>query len=243
MRVCSLLLLLIPCIFFSCSQNNVTEDPSLQKYFDSAGVKGCFGLYDNGQGHFLIYNLERYRDSSYQPGATFDLILSLVAIQTGAAKDGEELGRIGFDSVARRIGYDTLKKWVDSLSYGNRNIGDKANFGANYDLRVRPDEELGLIKKLYFNQLPFFEHVQVSVRALMQQESNANYQMFYKKAQERTADGHAIGWVLGWVEENKHPYFFVVNLEAADPNADLAGAGLRILKGILAEKGFFQGKK
>ena len=58
----------------SCTQNNVTEDDSLKQYFDIAGVAGTFGMFDNGQGHFTIYNLKRFRDSAYLPAATFDIV-------------------------------------------------------------------------------------------------------------------------------------------------------------------------
>src|ERR1700753_3955412 len=74
-------------LFTACSSNNVTVDSSLSSGFDSAGVKGTFGFFDNGQGHFTIYNLSRYKDSLYQPGATFDILQSLIAIQTGVVKD------------------------------------------------------------------------------------------------------------------------------------------------------------
>src|SRR5450432_3088092 len=79
--------LIIPCVISSCSQNNVTIDNTLGKYFDSAGLSGSFGLFDNTQGHFTIYNLPRYRDSVYLPGGTFDIVSSLVGIQTGIVKD------------------------------------------------------------------------------------------------------------------------------------------------------------
>src|SRR5882757_11030297 len=84
-------LLLIPFVFAACSQNNVTVDDSLQKYFDSAAVKGTFGLFDNGQGHFTICNLPRFRDSAFAPGETFDIVQSLIAIQTGIVKDDSTL--------------------------------------------------------------------------------------------------------------------------------------------------------
>src|ERR1700748_2006404 len=73
--------------FAACSPNNVTEDDSLKKYFDSVGVNGSFGLFDNGQGHFTIYNLHRFRDSSYLPASTFKIVNSLIGIQTGFVKD------------------------------------------------------------------------------------------------------------------------------------------------------------
>jgi beta-lactamase class D len=226
-------------LFTACSSGNVTVDDSLQRYFDSAGVKGSFGLFDNGQGHFTIYNLPRYRDSLYQPGATFDILQSLIAIQTGVAKDDTAL--IRWD---HRLGKDTLKKWIDSLQYGNKDIGaDTTAFWQDNTLKINADEQLGLLKKLYFNQLPFFQRTQEIVRRMMPAENNSNYRLTYKIAQGTKEDGHAIGWVMGWVEENKHPYFFVVNLESADPHKDLGAAGLTIAKGILQQLGFFQGKK
>ena len=226
-------------LFTACSSGNVTVDNSLQHYFDSAGVKGSFSLFDNGQGHFTIYDLPRYRDSLYQPGATFDILQSLIAIETGVAKDDTAL--LYWD---HHLGKDTLKKWIDSLQYGNKNIGDDtAAFWSNNTLKINADQQLGLLKKLYFNQLPFFQRTQEIVRRMMPAENNSSYRLTYKIAQGTKEDGHAIGWVMGWVEENKHPYFFVVNLESADPQKDLGAAGLAIAKEILQQLGFFQGKK
>lgn len=274
--------LLIPVFFAACSQNNVKEDPGLQRFFDSAGVKGTFGLFDNGQGSFIIYDLPRYRDSAYQPEATFDIFQSLVAIQTGVVKDdsaiiftgdtvvrvdttnptGQEafrqdkmtlrdcfrspgLGHLGFSELARHIGRDTLKKWIDSVHYGNRDLGDTGtDFWFDGHLKISADEQLGLIKQLYFKQLPFFEHTQRLVVDMMPVEANSNYRLAYKTGWGfKTGDRHPIGWIMGWIEENKHPYFFVMNLESEDPKADIQIKGFQIVKGILRQLGFFEGKK
>ena len=223
-------LLLVPLFFTACSPNNVTVDNSLQRYFDSAGVKGSFGFFDNLHGHFTIYNLSRYRDSAYQPAATFEIIQSLIVVQTG--------------STASRIGKDTLKKWVDSLRYGNMDLGsDTTAFWQNNQLKITSDEQLGLLKKLYFDQLPFYQRPQQLARQTLQSEVTSNYKLTFKTGQGIKEDGHAIGWFMGWVEENKHPYFFVINLESPDPNKNLSESGLSIAKGILLQLGFFQGKK
>lgn len=271
-------LLLLTFLFVACSTNNVTVDSSLQKYFDSAGVKGSFGFFDNGQGRFTIYDLPRYRDSAYQPAATFDIVQSLIALQTGTLADtsarisgslwammsagdtnnapapvltlreafqkDDNAGIIGFRLVSGQLGKDTLKKWIDSLHYGNRDVsGSPDSFWLNNQLKITADEQLGLLKKLYFDQLPFFNRPQKLVRGMMRVESNSVYRLAYKSAKGIKEDGHAIGWVMGWVEENRHPYFFVVNLEAADASKDLSVIGLHIVKGILTPMGFFEGKK
>src|SRR5881397_1092783 len=77
-------LLTILSIFLSnCTPNNVKQDKSLKKYFDENKVEGCFALMDNGTGQFTVYNLSRYRDSSYLPASTFKIVNSLIGLQTG----------------------------------------------------------------------------------------------------------------------------------------------------------------
>jgi len=265
-------ILAFPLVFSGCSPNNVTIDEILGRYFDSAGVKGTFGLFDNGHGHFTIYNLARYRDSFYSPGGTFDIFQSLIAIQTGVVKDDsaklladtilrdenrrpENFGELfrdtsvisefAFFDLATRIGKDSLQKWIDSLQYGNKVTGgDSTNaFWENNQLKINCDDQLGLLKKLYFNQLPFLARTQEIVCRMMSTESNSVYRLSYKTAEVKKEDGHGIGWVMGWVEENKHPYFFVVNVESADGAKDLRQTGLVIAKKILQQEGFFEGKK
>jgi beta-lactamase class D len=263
--------------FTACSTNNVNVDDSFQKYFDSAGVKGCFALFDNGQGRFTIYNLPRYRDSAYQPGETFDIVEALIALQTGAVNDENSpiydsasfrddsatfarvsshrllttlrqsfqadsgYGITSFLRISYLIQPDTLKKWIDTLHYGNRDTSKKLRMPPT----ITADQQLGLAKKLYFGQLPFFKRPQEIVRGLMHVESNSNYKLYYKTtSQGITPDGKAIGWALGWIEENRHPYFFVVNLDMdGDIRQDTGLIGLEIARKILRQMGFFGGTK
>ena len=261
---------LIAILFSACSTNNVTEDNSLGRFFDSAGVKGCFALYDNGQGRFTIYNLPRYRDTAYPAGATFDILQSLIALQTGTLSNEKSpfaqlsdtsaakstislqeaftsrngpLNLAAFQTLTKNIGKDTLRKWVDSVHYGNQDIGgplDSCWFDGH--LRIPADQQLGLIKKLYFNQLPFFNRTQEIVRDIMTRESNTNYKLVYKTALVPNGS-HYLGWALGWVEENKHPYFFAMNYDLPAPPANTDDIGIQIVKHILPSMGFFDGKK
>jgi len=253
----------------SCSTNNVEEDSSLGLYFDSAGVKGCFGLFNNSENNFIIYNLPRYRDSSYTPASTFKIVNSLIGIQTGAIKnenmvipwDGvtrpvaecnkdltmKEAFEVSsvpyYQEVARRIGRERMKQWIDTLGYGNRDIsGPIDSFWLNNHMKIKPDEELGLVKKLYFNQLPFFKSTQETVQSVMLREQNTNYKLSYKTGWGNLENGHGLGWIVGWIEENRHPYFFVLNIESANSDT-IPKVRIRLLRDILAHLGFFNGKK
>lgn len=264
---------LIPLLFFftfsACSSNNVREDESLKSYFDSAGVSGCFGLFDNSENDFIIYNLSRYRDSAYTPASTFKIVNALIGIQTGVITDEQMVIKWDgikrwnedwnkdltmkeafavsavpyFQEVARRIGRNNMKLWIDSLGYGNRDIsGPIDSFWLNNTLKVKPDEELGLVKKLYFDQLPFFKRTQDIVQAVMLREQNSNYKLYYKTGWGFPGNGHELGWIVGWIEENKHPYFFVLNIESTVPKRVIE-VRIKLLRDILAHLGFFNGKK
>lgn len=275
MRLSIVLIFSIVIVLQACSPNNVTVDNSLKKYFDENKVEGTFGLFDNSQGNFTIYNLARYKDSAYAPASTFKIVNSLIGIHTGriinekmvipwdgkirtfpngdTAKDWnkdltmEEAFKVSalpyYQEVARRIGKDTMQQWLDSLGYGTKKITTSIdNFWIDNSFKVKPDEQLGLVKRLYFNQLPFSKSTHDIVQKVMIQETNANYILAYKTGWAYKENGKSLGWMVGWIEENKHPHFFVLNIEG-DPNADISTIRKKILMDILKQLGYLQGKR
>lgn len=266
---------LLSILFVACSPNNVKVEDSFKKYFDENKLIGTFGLFDNGTGQFTIYNLSRFKDSSYLPASTFKIVNSLIGIETGRVSNEKMVikwnGRVNvfpsgdtahdwnrdltmeeafavsalpyYQELARRIGKDTMQRWVDSLEYGNKQIGTAVDsFWINNTLKVTADEQMGLVKRLYFAQLPFQKRTQEIVKKMMTRENNANYQLAYKTGLGFKENGNLIGWIVGWVEENKHPYFFVLNTEG-DKDVKMIEARMNILKAILKEQGFFEGKR
>ena len=137
-----------------------------------------------------------------------------------------------------------MQRWVDSIGYGNKNIsGPIDSFWLNNVLKISPDEQLGLVKKLYFDQLPFRKSVQQAVRDVMLQEDNTAYKLSYKTGWGADEKNNDIGWVTGWIEENKHVYFFVTFVKAVKPDTDISTVRMNITKGILKQLGFLEGKK
>lgn len=253
---------------YGCSPNNVEIHDELKPYFDSTATEGCFALYDNAKNEFSIYNLERYRDSAFTPASTFKIVNSLIGLKTGklfdekyvipwdgVVRDRAEINRDlsmqeafrlsavpYYQELARRIGKDTMQQWLDSLEYGNRKISRIDSFWLDNTLKITPDEQLGLVKRLYFEQLAIDKRPQRIVKQVMLQEDNTNYKLSYKTGWGYKENGRSLGWVVGWIEENKRPYFFVLNLEG-DASMDMVAVRMRILKGILGKFGFFQGNK
>ena len=53
--------------------------------------------------------------------------------------------------------------------------------------------------------------------------------------------GHPSDGVVGWIEENNHPYFFVLNIESPNPDFDIGTVRRKMLNDILGYLGFFKG--
>ena len=253
----------------SCSSSNIKIEDGLKKYFDENKVEGTFAIYNNAQGNFNIYNLARYKDSAFLPASTFKIVNSLIGLQTGKIVnskmvipwDGvtrkitdwnqdltmEQAFKFSalpyFQEVARRIGKPTMQMWLDSLSYGTKKITVPIDsFWINNSLKITPDENLGFVKKLYFHQLPFYKNTMDVVKKIMIQESNSNYTLAYKTGWGYKEDGKSLGWIVGWIEENKHPSFFVLNIEGAH-DIDMMTIRKNILMACLNQLGYLKGKK
>ncbi len=234
------IVLLAGLAFFACTPNNVKSDVEIVKILDSAKVKGCFALMENGTAQFVISDLSLYKDSAFAPLNTFFAVPSLIALDRGYINHNSS-SWVSADSIAyyqsiiEKIGRADLLKSIDSLHYGKGIVSNDLNtFWKDESLRITADEQLGFIKKLYFNQLPFQKRSQDIYKKMILKEDNASYKLSYI-AGALTGPNPA-QWLVGYVEENKHPYFFVMHI-----NSDNGVSGLAILKSILLQQGFLKG--
>lgn len=260
-------LIMLLTVFISCSVNKANIDNSLKKYFDENKVEGCFTMYNNKDGKVTVYNMQ-LDTVRVTPASTFKIVNSLIAIETGVISDekmvikwdgvkrwNEEWNKDldftqafkasavpYFQAIAKRIGKDTMQRWIDSLNYGNRIIGKNIDsFWLDNSIKISADEQVGLIKRLYFDQLPFQKRTQQMVRSVMLQEENTQYTLSYKTGFGFDENNKSIGWVTGWIEENKHPFFFTLMIQTADKTVDIKTVRIKILKNILTQYGFFKG--
>lgn len=265
-----LLFLFISSIFInSCSVNQAKIDNKLKKYFDTRNVDGAFTMLDNAKGGITVYNME-LDTMRFSPGATFQILTSLVGLENGAItndsmvvkwdgvrrsekewnknlifKDAFKVNSEPyFENIAEKISRDTLKMWVDSISYGNKVLSNQLDsLFSNTSIKISADEQLGLVKKLYFDQLPFRKSVQQSLRDAMLMEDNSAYKLSYKTGDAVDTNNLPIGWVVGWIEENRHVYFFCTLVRGKKSDENISEAKMNITRDILKDLGFFEGKK
>ena len=248
-----------------CSVNKAKIDNDLKSFFDDKKVDGCFTMLDNATGEITVYNmgLDTMR---FLPAETFDVLNGMIALHTGVLTDEKmSLSILNLDSnntsknsniteafksnslpffqqVAKNIGHDTLQNWVDSVSYGNKKLGEQVDQSwINNTIKISPDEQLGFMKRLYFEQLPFRKSVQTSMKDLMVVNDNTDYKLSYKTGAGKNEKNENIGWMIGWIEENRHVYFFVTLLQST--TEELNKNSVNITNSILSHYGFFKGKK
>ena len=229
---------------FACTPNNVKISSAIGKQIDSAGMQGSFALMENSTEAFTIFNLSAYKDSGYAPLNTFFALPILIGFDQGQLKADTSTwvsldSTVYYQQLVKQIGRTSLLQEIDSIHYGKGIVSaNMDSFWRDASLLITADEQLGFIKQLYFKGLPFQKRSQELFAKMILQEQNANYKLSYLVATD-TAIGNQ-SWVVGYVEENLHPYFFVLHTSATD-GKDLKNRNINLLKSILAKEGFFKG--
>lgn len=254
-----LLIALTALLFVSCREKRTHEHKEWGDIFKQHGVEnGCFIIRDHTHEIINYYNRERCL-RRFSPASTFKIFNSLVALEEGVAQD--ETFTLPWDSVvrsvpewnksmsmleafkvsnvpfyqelARRIGKPVMQRYLDTVQYGNMEIGGAIDkFWLDNSLQISADEQVGFLRKLYFNELPFTERTQRIVRFMMEQEETPAHKIYYKTGWAANGDTAVAGggnvlWVTGFTERIVHikeheksmnkagfrmyPYFFALN--------------------------------
>lgn len=275
-------ILLFSLLFFaSCRNVRIKEHTEWESRFREYGItNGCFILRDHAHESVHLYNKERCLQR-YVPASTFNIMISLVALETGTAQDetlvipwdkldrkpewnrdmdmreAMKVSNLGyFQELARRIGRQNFQHYLDTIKYGNMTIGRAADsFWINNSLQISADEQIGFLRKLYFEELPFTVRTQTIVRSIMLREDSAGNKFYYKTGWGYTPKGNSLLWVVGFLEHaeqvreekasmNKsnvrnYPYFFALNFELppGDTTRNWPQARLELLHKLLDDYG------
>lgn len=236
--------------------------PEWGHYFERFDAAGTFVVYNRSRDQFIRYNPER-AEQRFIPASTFKIFNSLVALETGVIEDVNTV--LPWDSVqrrftgwnrdhnmrsafrqsvvwfyqelARRIGEERMRFFVEREGYGNEDIGGGIDqFWLTGDLRISPNEQVELLWRLYNSELAFSRPAMETVREIMVIRQTPEYTLRGKTGwAEPDQDGVEIGWLVGWVERADNTYFFALNLKTRDPDFPMLEARQGIAYGILRE--------
>lgn len=222
----------------AAQQSTIIADFS--KYFIDNKVKGCFVIYDMGKDQLTVSNPERCK-TGFLPASTFKIINSLIALETGVATGKDFLIKWDgvvhdftewnkdhtlhsafktsaywyYQEIARRIGEDRMKFWLNKSAYGNENLGGGIDqFWLKGDIRITPIEQALFLSRLVKETLPFAKLNQQLVKEMMLEKSSDNYRFGAKTGWAILPDSTNIGWLAGYILKDGKWYTFATNIES-----------------------------
>lgn len=256
-----LLFVIITALSLEASEKIIKDEWA--EYYKAYGTDGCFILYDMNADKYYVYNQKR-TEEGFLPASTFKILNSLIGLETGAVEDENEVMKWdgvdrGYDAwnrdqdmrnvikvsavwyyqeLARRIGEKQMQHYIDTIGYGNRNIGDKIDeFWLKGRLRIKPVEQLDFLKRLYHNKLPFSQRTLDTVKDIIVTEKTDKYTIHSKTGWAVRSDSQ-YGWWVGYVVKEGNVFFFVNNM---DINKDEDAKGrIEISKNILRSMGILE---
>lgn len=236
------LLILILCRLTAYSQNPLFESRAdFKKYYDQFNVEGSFVLYDPSKNHYIVYNQAQF-EKAFTPASTFKICNSLIGLETGIIQDEHFVikwdGQIHlnpnwnanqdlktaienstvwyYQELARRVGGQKMKYWLDKANYGNADTsGGIDQFWLSGGLRVSPAQHIDFLKRLYNNTLPFSQRSMDIVKKILITEQTAFYTI-HSKTGWGWQDNTEIGWDVGYIETNGSVYYFVNCIQTKD---------------------------
>ena len=210
----------------------------LKRVFDEAGVAGTFVLMDISADRTYVVDPARAARRIH-PASTFKIPNSLIAFDTGAVRDDQEVIPYGgkpqpykqwehdmalpeairlsavpiYQEVARRIGRERMQAYVNAFDYGNRQIGSVIDqFWLRGPLEISAFEEARFTSRMALKQLPVQPRTWDLVHRMLLIEQQGDAAL-YAKTGVATEYQPEIGWWVGWVERAGHVYAFALNID------------------------------
>jgi len=243
-RTLTLLFAFLALVHLAQAQENAVERPDWGKHFAAFDAAGTIVIADEraNAGITSVYDDKRAR-KRYSPASTFKIPHTLFALDAGVVRD--EFQTFRWDGIARsfaahnqdqdlrsamrtsavwvyqgfakEIGEDRARGYLAKLNYGNADPAvEQGDYWIDGKLAISAYEQIGFLKNLYRNALPFRTDHQRLVKDIMIVEAGRDWILRAKTGWEGR-----MGWWVGWVERPAGPVFFALNIDTPDRMADL----------------------
>jgi beta-lactamase class D len=258
------LLFFLPLIFSCSSLKNTKEDVltlDLKSAYDKVSSNGVFLLKDIDKKILYTYN-SSLDDTLFVPASTFKIVNSIIALETGTVsgihdtlkwdgviRDRKEWNRDSdmknafanstvwfYQELAKKIGVDRMRFWLDTLKYGSGNIYTIDKFWLNGELKISPKEQLQFLVRFLNRELPLSSNTYACLEEIMRREEKEQTVLFGKTGWG--FDGNDVGWFVGFVRSEKGTYVFT-NLmwSSKTDNPDFGSSRINIVKNVLSSLG------
>lgn len=236
----SVFILVVMSVFpFVASAEEIIVKDELRQTIAKNGLEGAFVGYDVKADRLFLVNVPRAH-KRLNPASTFKIANSLIAIETGAVRDENEIIPYRSDApplikewahdmsmrdaiklsnvpiyqeLARRIGLNRYHEWLTRLSYGNAEIGSVVDrFWLDGPLAISAVEETHFVAALAVRKLPLSRRAQDIVCDILKYETAADKTIYAKTGWCRSCQPQ-IGWLVGWVQHRENVFAFALNID------------------------------
>lgn len=242
----------------------VTEKPDLSRHLRDRGVEeGVIVLLD-GDATTVTCNSAALCMKRYLPASTFKIANAMIGLDTGVAPDANFV--IPWDGVkrefeswnqdhtlhsamtasaipyyqelARRTGPDRMRDWLQRLSYGNAEMGDRVDsFWLEGPLAIAPVEQVEFLRRLALGRLPIAERTRGIMLDMLVRKREGDATLRGKTGWGYPHTDHELGWFVGWSERGaQRVYVAVLTLKLA-PGVDIFPVRQAIAESVLHEAG------
>jgi beta-lactamase class D len=217
----------------------------LAKRFTGEGTVGTFVGYKVDD--YLIVASDKNRSGEAMlPASTFKIPNSLIALETGVVADPDKevfkwdgvkrsiepwnrdhTLRSAFavsavpvyQDIARRIGAERMRKYLDLFEYGNRDIGGGIDrFWLTGKLRIDPMQQVDFVDRLRRGVLPASKRSQQLVRDILPVTKVGDSVIRAKSGLLGAEVGKpSLGWMVGWAEKGTEQTVFALNMDCIEP--------------------------
>ena len=215
------------------SINLFAWDKEVEEVFKKYKVEGTIVIESLNKKKINIYNDKRASEL-FSPASTFKIPHSLIALNEGIVKkdsvivwdkkireyeswNKDQILLTAFKSscvwcyqeFASKIGVEKYEKYLKSLDYGNKNIGNEiTRFWLDESLKITTFEQIKFLKRFYTNDLPFKIEDMNTLKQIMIDEKNEDYIIRAKTGWEGK-----YGWYVGYLETKNDVWFFATNID------------------------------
>lgn len=217
---------------------DVVERIDLAAVFGAQKIAGTFAMFEPAGNRLTLVNAERAK-RRYVPASTFKIANSLIALETGAVRDENEIIPYGgkkqpfpawekdmpmreaiaasavpiYQELARRIGLDNYRNWLARLDFGNQATGDALEtFWLDGPLEISAVEQAQFVARLARQELPASSRAQGIVRDILRLEQKDG-RTLYGKTGWRFSGTPQLGWWTGWIEQDRTVTGFSLNID------------------------------